>query len=179
MMPRPAASPDLGRRICSAIRRSNRRRRLARAGMLVASLAAVLLATVGIRLFWPSTPSVASNPVADHSAPDVRDPATGRQASARHLPLRNTVTEAREAVASLTTRTADEAIGQTRLLLPVVSGPSLAELELPADNSTAPLRQAGENISAGLGPVTVSARRAVDLFIREFPPVPGQDRKGL
>jgi hypothetical protein len=92
--------------------------------------------------------------------------------------LRSAVAEAGEAVASLTSRTADQALDNTRLLMPVVSGPRFDDVELPGDATARPLREAGQNLSVALGPVAASARRAVDLFIRELPPVSTQERKG-
>jgi hypothetical protein len=71
-------------------------------------------------------------------------------------------------------------MGQTRFLLPIVPGRSIAKMEMPpADTPARPLREAGENFTAGLGPVASSARRAVDLFLRDIPPIGGQGRGGL
>ncbi len=40
------------------------------------------------------------------------------------------------------------------------------------------LREAGQNVSSGLEPVANSARRAVNLFLRELPPVePGKKQR--
>jgi hypothetical protein len=64
-------------------------------------------------------------------------------------------------------------------LFPMVSSPSLGEVGLQTETTTGPLREAGQNMTAGFGPVATSARRAVDLFLRDMPPVSGQERKGL
>ena len=77
------------------------------------------------------------------------------------------------AVVSLTRRTADETIDQTRLLLPVnipqaslSAAPELRQvLEPPAQS----LREIQESMSVGLEPVATSARRAVGFFLREIP----------
>jgi hypothetical protein len=121
----------------------------------------------------------------EHGATNVPESARApspalHNAEAAVPPLRNAVAEAGEAVASLTSRTADEAVGQTRLLLPFKPGQSLADLDLaPPEAPAKPLREAGENFTAGLGPVASSARRAVDLFLRDIPPVGAQGRRGL
>ena len=80
--------------------------------------------------------------------------------------------EAGTALASLTKKTADETVAHGRLLLPTTfSAPPLATdawqqtLDPPAES----LREAGQNMSAGLEPMTSSARRAVTLFLRETP----------
>jgi hypothetical protein len=41
------------------------------------------------------------------------------------------------------------------------------------------LREAGEGVGDGLEPVTNSARRAVDLFLRELPPMDLGANSGL
>jgi hypothetical protein len=51
-----------------------------------------------------------------------------------------------------------------------VPSPALPNVDLTAmEPPTRPLREAGEGVSEGLEPVTTSARRAVDLFLRELP----------
>lgn len=96
--------------------------------------------------------------------------------------LRDSVAEAGSAVFSLTARTADETVGQTRLLMPVVAAPplddpmSLGTIEPPMKS----LFGASQGVSAGLEPVTNSARRAVGLFLRELPPMnPEPGRPGI
>ncbi len=114
----------------------------------------------------PSAPSL--EVVVDRSGP----PEIPEEATAGSAPsLRATVAEAGSAMASLTSRAADEALGQTRLLLPetipasplTTSEPVQPILEPPTES----LRQAGSGMSAALDPVTSSARRAVSLFFRE------------
>ena len=80
--------------------------------------------------------------------------------------LRDSVTEAGSAVASLTTRTADETVANTKSLLPVVTDPTPGKIELepPPDPPARSLRETGEGVTAGLAPVADSARRAVGLF---------------
>jgi hypothetical protein len=145
---------------------------------IVGALAASLLAALGVRFsFTARNQPLVERAVVKVSPPTVVDSSPPISAPA---PLRDTVTEARDAVASLTSRTADEAMGQTRFLLPIVPGRSIAKMEMPpADTPARPLREAGENFTAGLGPVASSARRAVDLFLRDIPPIGGQGRGGL
>jgi Putative zinc-finger len=89
--------------------------------------------------------------------------------------LREDFAEASSAMVDLTRRTADETVGQGRLFVPVVvarpDGMDIAAL--PSGKS---LREAGQGVSTGLEPVTDSARRALDLFLNEIPPM-GPDAK--
>jgi hypothetical protein len=87
--------------------------------------------------------------------------------------LRENVEEATSAVASLTRRTAGETVEQGRLLLPAVSlpAPEQAALAEPLEPPVESLRQAGQGVTTSLAPVTTSARRAVDLFLRDIPPM--------
>jgi hypothetical protein len=85
-------------------------------------------------------------------------------------------------VVGLTRRTADETVGQGRLLLPAV----VARAERPDAGGPGPmdpplrsLRTTGEGVSAGLEPVTSSARRAVDLFFHEIPALEPESKQGL
>jgi hypothetical protein len=176
-----APPPDLAPRISTAALRDIRRRRLVRRGALAGALAAGVLIALGGRLFLiadkPSNPArevVKSTP----AAPPATKSGSGLNPGPR--PLRNAVEEAGQAVASLTSRTADEAVGQTRSFLPTVTGRSLENLEIqPPDPSAIPLRVAGQNFTAGLDPVANSARRAVDLFLHDIQPGGGQARGGL
>jgi predicted anti-sigma-YlaC factor YlaD len=96
--------------------------------------------------------------------------------------LRDSVSEAGSAVVGLTRRTADETVAQGKLLLPVVvARPNLDEAA--ASGAMGPpvrsLRAAGQGVSEGLEPVTSSARRAVDLFLSEIPPMESETKQGL
>jgi hypothetical protein len=137
-----------------------RRRRLLRTVAAVA--AAGLLVLLAVRDRPPAPEPVPPIVAADHPAP----PPTS---------LRDSVSEASSAVVDLTRRTADETVGQGRLLVPVVVGtPPDAAGDPQA--SVHPLREAGQGVSTGLDPVTDSARRALDLFLRDIPPM-GTDTK--
>jgi hypothetical protein len=176
----PLPPPGLERQISSSVRSALRRRRLARRGAIAGSLAAAaILVAIGLRMSTvPPRPS-ANRETAQRALVTPRESALPDRSKAQNPSLRNTLAEAGDAVASLTSRTTDEAIDQTRLLLPIVSRPSLGEVELRSDTTARPLREAGQNITAGLGPVATSARRAVDLFLRDIPPLSGQERNGL
>src|SRR5207244_1019716 len=78
--------------------------------------------------------------------------------------LREGFAEAGGALAALTRRTAEEAAGRGRLLLPDVAVPD----PWPAV-AALPLGGARQGLAEGLEPVTTSARRAVSLFLRDLP----------
>lgn len=87
------------------------------------------------------------------------------------ISVRESVSEVGSALASLTQRTANEAVGQSRLLLPeVLPAPPLTEspmVQLELDPTTASLKQAGQGVATALDPVTTSARRAFGMLLRE------------
>jgi hypothetical protein len=78
--------------------------------------------------------------------------------------LRQDVTEAGEAVAALTRRTAADAVGAGRQLIPAVPPPPWPTLEADAR----PFEGAGAALADGFEPVATSARRAARLFWREL-----------
>jgi hypothetical protein len=178
----PSVPSDLTRRIATNALRDIRRRRLARRVAFITAAAAAVLMGIGVRSLLITEPPVTPVVVATNPDSLARPRFQDSVASSKPMstpPLRNAVAEAGDAVASLTSRTADEAMGQTRLFLPLVPSSSLRELEItPPSAPSRPLREAGENISSGLGPVASSARRAVDLFLRDIPPVGTQSRGG-
>lgn len=144
-------------------RQDVRRRRVAFVGALAASLLVALLAKY---LWQPAAP----NP--QPKAPEVA------RAEPVVAPLQESAGEAQSALAALLSRTAEETVSQGRLLLPEVPAPMMAvddwhpTFEPPA----LPLREAGQGVSAGLEPVASSARRAFNLFLREIPPMPVEEK---
>jgi hypothetical protein len=173
----PVPPPDLADRIVDRVlrkrlwRRGRGRRRVA----VPLALAACLLVAIAARLFWSTTPR--PEPASGSVARETRSGDGGTPAAREPVDLRESVDEAKKAVVALTARTADEAVDQTRRLLTPGGGPSL-----PPPPETPParaLREAGEGVSDGLEPVTHSARRAVDLFLRELPPMDLGENKGL
>jgi predicted anti-sigma-YlaC factor YlaD len=165
----PAPPPDLAARIVARLTRKGRLRRpRGRRVAVPLALAACLLVAIAARLYWPRSPTPAdkpgSGPVVEQKKPAPPDP----------VDLRASVDEAKQAVVALTARTADEAVDRARRLLP----PAPATPAPPPAPAQA-LREAGEGVSDGLEPVTNSARRAVDLFLRELPPMDLGENRGL
>jgi anti-sigma factor RsiW len=103
-----------------------------------------------------------------------------------HLPLANvtslreSVTEVGSLVASLGRRTVDQTVVQSGPLLPVLVPPGWEGLdfEQPLTPSAQGVWDAGEGMATGLKPITNSARRALDLFRREVPPLSVQGKQG-
>jgi hypothetical protein len=91
------------------------------------------------------------------------------------LSLHRSIEEAGLAVVALTRRTADETMGQTKLLLPAslpqASVGDAQEFEQALERPAQSLREIQEGMSAGLERVATSARRAVGFFYREIPAV--------
>jgi hypothetical protein len=89
----------------------------------------------------------------------------------RPVLLRQSMAEAGDAVAALTTRTAEEALEPARHFLPVVAAtPPAPKPAVDAGvRKSDPLTEVGQTVSAGLEPVTDSARRAFGLFLRDVP----------
>lgn len=170
----PVPPVDLANRIVGRVLAARRARRQVRRRVLaVLAVAASLLLGLGLR-FFPSGPEKGRAP----SVPPVasKKPQPVPPAPPEGPKLRESVAEAGEAVAAWTARTAGEAVGETRLLLPPMPTPSL---DLPSlDPPTAPLKEAGAGVTAGLQPVTDSWRRAAGMFLREVPPMPLSEKTG-
>lgn len=152
--------------VLSQQRGAQRRRRLA----LVGSLAAGLLLAFLIGRTWPEATPPAPAPQPELVVKVEQPPAIA--------PLNQSVGEAGSALASLLSRTADETMNQGRMLLPdSVPAPMMVDDWQPTFESPAlPLREAGQGVSAGLEPVASSARRAFNLFLREIPPMPVEEK---
>jgi hypothetical protein len=141
------------------------RRRWTRRALAVSSLAAGLLLAAFLGYSWwgprrPSDPS--SNMVTKKD---------GLPASIPNQPRLN-FQEAGSTLVALVNRTADETVGQGRVLLPQeVPAPRLtvADNWQPALSPQA-IRDAQDGVAVGFEPVTDSARRAVNLFLRELSP---------
>jgi hypothetical protein len=163
----PAPPSDLADRIAARVLRQRLPRRFGRRRVAVPlAVAACLLVAVGARLWWARRPAELPPAGPDTVAVEPAEP----------VDPRGSVAEAGRAVAALTGRAADEAVDKTRWLLAQVRRPALPGVSdpvLPLDPPGAhTLREAGAGVGAGLGPVTSSARRAVDLFLRDLPPMP-------
>jgi predicted anti-sigma-YlaC factor YlaD len=162
----PAPPPDLTARIVARVlqdrrARRHRRRRWASAGTF--AVAASLLLAIGLRAWRPAgqdTPPQPAPPQVAETQPTPSEAGT----------LQESVAEARSAVAALTSRAAEEAVARTKGLLPDLGRSPLEEIDL-APPLEAPLREAGQSVSAGLEPVADFSRRAVGQFLRDLSPM--------
>jgi hypothetical protein len=172
LLPPPALPSGMCRRLVAAVLAERRGRlRRQRWARVAVGLAAAVLVFV---LLDKQRPQPLSLPPSSPREVVVADAPTGS--------LRESVTEASSAVVNLTRRTADETVGNTRLLLPMmVTSASMDEAPMPSpmDPPVRSLREAGQGLSAGLEPVTSSAKRAFDLFLREVPPMETENKPGL
>jgi hypothetical protein len=138
--------------------------------LLAASAMAATFLLACTAMYFGSTRSVTTAEMRTQPVPMQRS-----DAPLAALSLHRSLQEAGLAVVALTRRTADETMGQTRLLLPAsVPQASLGnaqEWEQALERPAQSLREIGESVSAGLEPVAISARRAVGFFYRELPAV--------
>lgn len=162
----PLPPADLTRRIVSQALAQHRRRTRHRR-LLRLAVAACLLVSLAWGLSRPK-PSVPDLPVAQRE-PD-RPPPPAPAPS-----LQEGVQQAGDALAALTRQLADSTRAPTRLLTPMPLPDAAAvlppDLQPEVARTAASLRETRETMVAGLEPVTTSARRAVDLFMREIPPL--------
>ncbi len=146
----------------------------ARPWSLLLALAASLL--VGLGLWLWGTGGAAPQPEPDlveavQPAPE----SVGATAN-----LSDSVREAGSASTALVARMADAVVERTREILPSVPTPTLPSLAGidPMTPIVEPpgrtLVQAGQAVAEGFQPVTDSARRAFDLFLRELPQPPDE-----
>jgi hypothetical protein len=158
--------------------RRRARRRARQRWAVTLALAAGLFLALLFQLDWHTRPGGSEgNPQA---------PLAKKESGAKETPprestptLRESAAELKEVFAALTNQTADETVDQTRRFVSNVPSPALPRVDLKAiEPPTRPLREAREGVSAGLEPVTNSARRAVDMFLRELPPME-ERQKGL
>jgi len=169
----PAPPAHLAQQIVAQVRRQQRQRLRVR-WLAGAALAAGLLLVV---LLWrPWQAGVPDGGGKSGTMAEVKP--VPEQPVVPAVNLRQTMEEAGSVMASLTSQTADATMDQTRLFLPLVPGPTLSSLDIPQP-ATLSLGDAGRGVSAGLEPVTSSARRAVDLFFRDLPPMTLSEKPGL
>jgi hypothetical protein len=164
----PAPPAGLSGRVAARVL-DDRHARLRRRHRLLRTVAAVAAAVLLVFL------TVRDRPSPPEPVPPV---VAALQAPAPSPSLRDSVAEASTAVVDLTRRTADETVGQGRLLVPVVVGTPPDAAGDP-QSSVHSLREAGQGVSTGLDPVTDSARRALDLFLRDIPPMGTDTKQGL
>ncbi|MBL8795512.1 MAG: hypothetical protein JNM56_16525 [Planctomycetia bacterium] len=147
----------------------------------VAALAAALLLTVGIGLY-ATGPEQVNRYFAGWFAPTLTTPAPvattpATEPTPPEAPsIRDGVAGAGTAVVSLTLRTTEETVEQTRLLTGTLPSPTLNLREvLPPPQDQPPLavwQETGQRVTSGFEPVTSSARRAFRMFVRETVPAP-------
>jgi hypothetical protein len=165
--PRPTPPERLAESIVFQVRAEQRAAGRRRVLVYAAALAACLL--LGLYL-GGRRGDLAATPTPTEPIPVVEAPWEPQRPK-----VNDQVGEAGTALAALVSRTADEAVGEGRLLLPNPMPPMTSDmtatlpqaLEQPAQS----LNDAALGVSAGLEPVASSARRAVNLFFRDMPPV--------
>jgi predicted anti-sigma-YlaC factor YlaD len=160
LLPVPVPPAHLARRITEQVLADRRRTRQTRLVLATAALAAGVLVAVwtGIQGFRPR-PSVA----VQREQP--------KQPPPRAPSLEKQVGEVGQAVASLARRAADETLTTTRSLLPDVPLPRAgaeADSRPPAEAPEQALREVQKGVTAGIEPVTTSARRALSMFARDW-----------
>src|SRR5205807_3774679 len=172
LLPPLGLAERIGTAVLLQTRRQRRTRRLSFAAAMAASILAIL--TISYFRLWqiPRPPS---------PAPLVRSAEPGKNL---HSPsLNQSVAEAGQAVLAMTRRAADETVGQGRMFLPLVllerPAPGVPEIEPLLEQLTKSLRDIQNGMTVGLEPVTSSARRALDLFLRELPSTDRTNKRGL
>jgi predicted anti-sigma-YlaC factor YlaD len=153
----PAFPSELTNRVVGAAVTRYRRRRIARSAGLGAALAASIL--VAAIVFQPSrqtiteTRSVASLPRPKDDAVPAR-------------PLGEAVSDARDALVSLTRRTANETRATSVALVPDPKLPNVPD----SGAGLEPLADAQVAAARSVEPIKTSARRALNLFLRAADP---------
>jgi anti-sigma factor RsiW len=179
--PAPAPPSGLADRIVAGVLADRRQRQRSRRRLVFAGLGLAAAASLAIVLMlpkWMPNDSVAALPTNKEVVPE-EDPV--RKPSVPPPSLNENMAEATSAVASLARRTADQTVSSGHIFMPTVSLEVPAEelLAQPLEPPAQSLREAGSGVATGLGPVTNSARRAFDLFLRDIPPVASEPKSGL
>ncbi len=176
-IPRPVLSSSLAGRILARLLAEQRARwTFQRRIQIATALAAGLLLAVVLGYSWWGSRNNEKVPGMDRvvrtgEVPDPLLPIPKRRDSPPGFSLNREVEDARTALATLVVRAADETVSNGRILLPdrVPASPlpdaSAWQQTIPPAGT---LRDAGHGVSVGLEPVTSSARRAVNLFVREI-----------
>ena len=152
--PRPPVL--MSERICTQVLKEYRIRQRRRRLVEVAALAACLVIAIGL-LYWSTSGKVTESPNSHGSEVATSAPS-----------LKSSLQEAGAAVFSLTRRTADETLQNTKLLLPAPDAERKRRAEdLAFEAPVQSLRLVEEGVAAGFEPVAMSARRAVNLIVRE------------
>ena len=153
----PAFPSELTNRVVGAAVTQYRRGRIVRYAGLGAALAASIL--VAAVVFQPSRQTITESPsVATLPRPNA-DASPGK-------PLGEVVSEARDALVSLTRRTANETRATSVALVPDPKLPDVAD----AGDGLEPLADAQVAAARSVEPIKTSARRALNLFLRAADP---------
>ena len=165
----PVPPSDLTSRVVAAVLRERLARyRLARRKLVVAmAIAASIVIAVAVRL-WPGGPKPAPH-VPDYVDNRHTDPEPRNLPEEKLATPRRSVENAVDAVASLTSRTTQRTIEETKRLLPLVE-PQLPELPWQPTLPTVTLSGAGHGVSEGFEPVAMHARKAVSMLRRDLIP---------
>lgn len=153
----PAAPADLAGRVLGVAIASHRQRRVTRYAGLVGALAAAVL--VAVVTFQPRPQTVTEHPTVA-AVPRAKDEFVPNS------PLGEAVTDARDALVSLSRRTATETRQTSVSLIP---NPKLPDMPGGGDGLE-PLADAQAGAARSVDPITTSARRAVNLFLRAADP---------
>jgi len=172
--------------VTSLLAERNERQRRQRRWLTATALAASLLLAFGIGL--AVTGSESANRFLEGRFAGWFHPASTPQVSVATTPvtaetlrpegpsIRDGVAEAGTAVVSLTLRTTEETVEQTRLLTGTLPSTTINLREvLPQPQEQPPLavwQETGQRVTTGFEPVTSSARRAFRMFVRETVPAP-------
>jgi hypothetical protein len=162
----PAAPPELTNRLVAAVVQDRllRYRRGRRKLVVALAIAAGIIIVVGVRL-WPG--AAKPSPNAPESVKKDPDPLPNTVPEDQMATPRKSVETAVEAVASLTTRTTQRTVEETRKLIPLV-GPQLPELSWEPAFPKVSLSGAGQGVTEGLEPIATHAKQAVSLLRRDF-----------
>ncbi len=148
--------------------RDDKRQRLAlRLRGIASVLAAATLLIVGIpTVFWPK-PRNEPQAVVQPSVPQEEPARTEKPPT-----LRDTVNQAGQTFGQLTSRTADETVGQTRSFWATLT-PPLNEWDRPGrlEPDTRFLQETGHSAVVALEPMANSAVRAFGRLIHDLPPM--------
>jgi hypothetical protein len=154
--------PLLTERIVAGLLADNRRQRLKRWSLAGVGLAASVALAVWLSWLGGPAPSPAPTPLPEMvTSPPPSGPGMQKEFS-----------DAGEAVAALTRRTASDVVGVGRQFVSTMPSPPWPPDMEPAGR---PFEEAGAALADGFEPVTTSARRAARLVWRELGP--GDDKK--
>jgi predicted anti-sigma-YlaC factor YlaD len=168
--PAPAIPADFSQRLTARVikDRLDRQRRMRLRFMVTAALAASILVIALAGYFLLPVPQSRHQPVARNKAKEA--PSRVERPEARP-DLARSAQDAREALASLSERWADQAKEHTQSLLAAASPANvkLPNIGMSLEPAAQSFQQAGEQAFAALQPMTTSARRAFDYFLSDLP----------